>query len=172
MNDYIIACIVEGTAEAVIIEKLLDEDCLIFSWEDLIQEDIIKCRNATEFQTRYLRIEYPKPIRVYRILDSRKENFKLGKAYKEKVKVTDVITSPEIEMLIIHAEGKYKDYCKTKMKPSEYCKVVLKMKQVKSRTFVENYFNNVDKLKSAIKEYSRTAKKRKGELQLIDLFKE
>ena len=39
MNEYLIACIVEGTAEAVIIEKLLDEDCLIFSWEDLIHED-------------------------------------------------------------------------------------------------------------------------------------
>lgn len=63
-------------------------------------------------------------------------------------------------------------HCKTKMKPSEYCKAVLKMKQVKSRDFVENYFSDVDKLKSAIKAYSRTAKKRKGELQLIDLFKE
>lgn len=171
MNEYIVACIVEGTAEAVIIEKLLDEDKLIFSREDLIEEDIIRYRDAMSFQTRYLGFEYPKPICIYRILDSRKEKFKLGKAYQEKIKIINVITSPEIEMLIILAEGKYKEYRKTKMKPSDYCKSALNMKRVKSRAFLEKYFCDTTKLISAIKEYNRVSKRRANETQLIDLLK-
>jgi len=43
-------------------------------------------------------------ISVIRILDSRRENFKLSKAYEHKVDVINVITAPEIEMLIIFNE--------------------------------------------------------------------
>ncbi len=149
----------------------MDEDKLIFNREDLINEDVIGCRNASVFQSRYLGFEYPKPICVYRIVDSRKEQFKLSKAYKNKIKVINVITSPEIEMLIILSEGKYKDYCKSKMKPSDYCKVELKMKRVKSRVFLEKYFSDIDKLISAIKEYNRISKRRNKETQLVDLLK-
>ncbi len=48
-------------------------------------------------------------ISVIRILDSRRENFKLSKAYANKVDVINVITAPEIEMLIIFNEDKYKE---------------------------------------------------------------
>lgn len=44
-------------------------------------------------------------ISVIRILDSRREDFRLSKAYEYKVDVINVITAPEIEMLIIHSEG-------------------------------------------------------------------
>ena len=40
-----------------------------------------------------------------KILDSRREEFRLSKAYEQKIDVVNVITAPEIEMLIIHAEG-------------------------------------------------------------------
>lgn len=36
--------------------------------------------------------------------------FKLSKTYEHKVQVVNVITAPEIEMLIICAEGKYREY--------------------------------------------------------------
>lgn len=45
-------------------------------------------------------------ISVVRILDSRRENFKLSRAYRDKVDVINIITAPEIEMLIIFSEGK------------------------------------------------------------------
>lgn len=44
-------------------------------------------------------------IKVYRVLDSRRENFKISKAYQHKVEIVNVITAPEIEMLIICNEG-------------------------------------------------------------------
>ena len=37
---------------------------------------------------------------MIRILDSRRENFKISKAYQFMVDVINVITAPEIEMLI------------------------------------------------------------------------
>ena len=61
-------------------------------------------------------------ISVIRILDSRRENFKLSKAYEHKVDVINVITAPEIEMLIIFNEDKYKEFKKSGKKPSDFCK--------------------------------------------------
>ncbi|MFI3215020.1 MAG: hypothetical protein R3Y24_17060 [Eubacteriales bacterium] len=61
-----------------------------------------------------MRKRFKSNITVYRILDSRKENFKLGKLYKDKVDVINVITAPEIEMLIIHNENKYDEFKKSR----------------------------------------------------------
>ena len=52
-------------------------------------------------EEKYLRKGFLEKISVIRILDSRRENFKLSKAYEQKVDVINVITAPEIEMLII-----------------------------------------------------------------------
>lgn len=106
-----------------------------------MEEEILKLRKGKDFEDRYLRREFNGQITVYRILDSRRENFKISKAYQKKVDVINVITAPEIEMLIICNEGKYKDFEKRKnMSPSEYCKSVLGMKQVKSVAFVKKVF--------------------------------
>lgn len=51
-------------------------------------------------------------ISVIRILDSRRENFKISKAYEYMVDVINVITAPEIEMLIIFNEQKYREFKK------------------------------------------------------------
>ena len=95
-----IACICEGSAEAAIIDILLDNYLLCFTREDLLDESVLRCRNAQTFETRYLRKEMNGKISVIRVLDSRRENFKLSNAYAAKVTVINVITAPEIEMLI------------------------------------------------------------------------
>ena len=59
------------------------------------------------FEERFLRKGFKDQISVIRILDSRREEFRLSKAYEQKVDVINVITAPEIEMLIIHSEGAY-----------------------------------------------------------------
>ena len=69
-------------------------------------------------ETRYLRKGFREMISVVRILDSRRENFKLSKAYESKVDVINVITAPEIEMLIIFNENKYSEFKKSGKKPS------------------------------------------------------
>ena len=69
---------------------------------------------------------------MIRILDSRREEFRLSKAYEQKIDVVNVITAPEIEMLIIHAEGAYDQFKRSGKKPSEFCKTNLRMHDVKS----------------------------------------
>ena len=49
------ACICEGSAESAIIDILIDNDLLIFSREELLEESVIRCRNAKRFEERYLR---------------------------------------------------------------------------------------------------------------------
>ena len=95
------ACICESAAEAAIIDILLDNNLLIFSREEMLDEAVIRCRDGKTFETRYLRKGFRKMVSVIRILDSRRENFKLSKAYESKVDVINIITAPEIEMLII-----------------------------------------------------------------------
>ena len=110
-------------------------------------------------------------ISVIRILDSRREEFRLSKAYEKKVDVINVITAPEIEMLIIHSEGAYERFKRSGKKPSEFCKADLRMHNVKSYDFVKDYFSNPQTLVNAIKEYRRTANIPKGEYSLSDLLK-
>lgn len=170
LNGYI-ACICEGSAEQAIMELLLDDNKLIFTSEQLLEEEIIRNRSAKEFEQRYLRKGFNDKITVLRILDSRKENFNLSKAYKDKVAVIDVITAPEIEMLIIFNEDKYEDFKKSKMKPSKFCKIKLKFKSVKNYTFVKDYFSDTDKLLKSIHEYRRVSKIKKEGYTLSDLLK-
>ena len=120
---------------------------------------------------KVLRKGFNQKIIVYRILDSRRENFKLSKAYAGKVDVINIITAPEIEMLIILKENKYKEFKKSSMKPSEFCKSNLKFKNVKEYNFVKGYFDDVNQLVECLSEYKRVSKIKKGEFTLYDLLK-
>lgn len=165
------ACICEGAAESAIMDILLDNHLLIFEREEMLDEQIIRCRDAKTFEIRYLRKGFNDKISVIRILDSRREHFKLSKAYQFKVDVINVITAPEIEMLIIFSENQYKELKKSGKKPSDFCKQDLKMNDVKSYQFVQNYFSDPDRLVEAIVLYNRVSKIQKGEYTLLDLLK-
>ena len=97
----------------------------------MLEEEVIRCRDGKRFEEKYLRKGFLEKISVIRILDSRRENFKLSKAYEQKVDVINVITATEIEMLIIFNEDKYKEFKKSGKKPSDFCKEDLKMTSVK-----------------------------------------
>ncbi|MHC1724369.1 MAG: hypothetical protein AB9836_14305 [Aminipila sp.] len=171
-EECIIACICEGAAEIAIMDILLDNNKLIFAKEQLLDEEIIKTRSASEFQNKHLKKHLDKKIQLFRILDSRSEQFKLGKAYKDKVEIINVITAPEIEILIICSEGHLDKYKRTQnMKPNEYCKSVLNMKKVKSYNFVKEYFSDVNKLILALKHYKSKSKIRIGESTIADLLR-
>ena len=137
----------------------------------MLDEGVIRCRDGKTFETRYLRKGFSEMISVIRILDSRRENFKLSKAYESKVDVINVITAPEIEMLIIFNENKYNEFKKSGKKPSSFCKENLKMSSVKSYDFVKDYFSNSEILVQAIKTYNQMSKIRKDEYTLLDLLK-
>ena len=108
-------------------------------------------------------------------MDSHSEGFRLSPAYEHKVdNVINVVTSPEIEMLLILVEDKYEEYMKksSSMSPSVFCKQVLKMTDcIKSREFVREYFADIDMLVSTIQEYKKKRILKKGEIYLADLLK-
>ena len=165
------ACICEGAAESAIIDILVDNNLLIFPRSEMLDESVIRCRNAKRFEERYLRKGFDDQISVVRILDSRREEFRLSKAYAHKIDVINVITAPEIEMLIIHNEGAYERFKRSGKKPSDFCKIDLRMHDVKSYDFVKKYFSDPDTLVRAIKEYRRMANIPNGEYTLLDLLK-
>lgn len=165
-----VACICEGSAEQAIMEILLEEEKLIFSEEKLFYGEIIRCRKAKSFETKYLRKGFKEKITILRILDSRREKFNLDKAYVNKIEVIDIITAPEIEMLIIMNEDKYDAFKSSRMKPSEFCKSKLNYDSVKSYGFVKDYFSDVEQLIKSINEYKRVSKIKKGEYTLSDLI--
>ena len=139
------ACICEGSAEEAIIDILVDNDLLIFNREEMLEERVIRCRSAKRFEERYLRKGFEEQISVIRILDSRREEFRLSKAYEQ-----------------FKRSGK---------KTSEFCKTNLRMHDVKSYDFVKQSFSNPQLLVKAIKEYRRTANIPKGEYSLSDLLR-
>lgn len=158
-----VACIAEGGAETAIIDILLDHHLLIFDREEMLDEQVLRCRSASMFESKYLRKGFSGKITVYRILDSRRENFRMSKAYEHKVDVINVVTAPEIEMLIILNENRYVDFKKSGMKPSEYCMNALKLHCVKSYDFVTQYFSDPSVLIAAMKRYTEVSRIAKGE---------
>ena len=171
-NSSLIACICEGGAETAIMNILLDNDLLIFRREQLLEDSVLPRTSVKEFERRYLRMAYDQKILIFRVIDSRRENFKLSKAYRCQVEVINVITAPEIEALVIVSMKKYDDYCRSGIKkPSEYCKSVLGIKNVKSPDYIEEYFKDPAFLIDSIKEYHRVHKQKKDEASLYDLIK-
>ena len=166
-----VAVICEGGAETAIMEMLLDADRLIFTEKDLFYDGIIRCRNAEAFEQRYLKVRMDFKLTIIRVLDSRRENFRLSRPYCDEVDVINIITAPEIEMLIILNEGKYDQFKKSGKKPSEYCKQLFKNENLKSRKWVKEYFKNIDDLVQSIRMYDHVSDVRKGEYTLLDLLK-
>lgn len=164
------AVLCEGASEEAIINILLDSHHLIFERQELIEEKPLRIRQANKFESHYLRKGFNDKISIIRILDSRNENFKLSKAYKSKVDVINIITAPEIEMLVIINEDKYTNFIKSKKKPSDFCKIDLKMSNIKNYQFISNYFTNPDDLIQAILKYD-SLHKDDGEYTLKDLLK-
>lgn len=80
-----IALLAEGSTEQAILNVLLDHDVLKFNRTDLLQEEVLRVRAGRLFAKRYLNKGLQSKIDIYRVLDSRAENFKLPKAYEKKV---------------------------------------------------------------------------------------
>lgn len=170
-----ILCFYEGNAEKAILDILLDNDLLWFSRDQLVPDPkpLLRC-SVEKVQTRYLRTDYGEEgVTIIRVIDSSNEEFKLKAAYQRQVKeVLTILTKPEIEILVIINEGKHKDFWRSKIKkPSDYCKQVLGLKNVKTEKFIHDYFDEPQKLVDAIREYDRLHRKEKGELSLSALLK-
>lgn len=171
-SSSFIACICEGGAETAIMDILLDNDLLLFNREQMIEESVLPRTSVKEFERRYLRMAFDQKILILRVIDSRREEFNLSKAYRCQVDVINVITAPEIEILVIASKKKYNEYCRSGIKkPSDYCKSILGIKNVKSPSFIKEYFADSSFLIDSIKEYHRVHKQKNTEASLYDLLK-
>lgn len=172
LGEHYIICICEGAAEEAIMNALLDADRLIFNREQLVDEKITRLRKASEIQATFLRRDYEKPVDILRILDSQTDRFRLGRLYADRFEVHNVYTKPEIEMLLILSEKKYKEFKKSRKTPSKYCvEELFPGENVKGKDFLQSYFQNTDRLLGAIEEYRRVGTRPPGDWILCDLLK-
>ena len=171
-EEYVI-CICEGAAEQAIIELLLDHNSLVFAPDNLVGREVTRKRKASEIQSSFLNRAYQRRVNILRILDSKKDSFKLPPLYAERFPVHNIYTHPEIEMLLIIAEGQSEKYLqkeKSRYKPSAYCaEVLFPGKHIKSCEFIQDYFADINKLHNAIRLYHEQAGKR-GEANLFHLL--
>lgn len=166
----IVACLCEGTAEEVILSKLLAAGLLIFSVDDLIDNKVLRIRNGSRFAHQHLNHSFEEKVIVYRILDSKTEKFKLPKPYQEKVSIHNVITKPEIEMLLIISEGQLEDFERLHdIKPSDYAKTLFKGENIKSRAFNETYWTAFN-LRDCLRKYNQITTFPQGYIGLYDLI--
>ena len=174
MNDYV-AIICEGKAEKAILDILLESECLIFDKKDLLEEEILYRCKVKVFESQYLNRNFgERKVEIVRVHDSLTEKFVISKSYQAKIsKISSFYTRPEIEMLIIIAENKYDEYknkCISNTKPSDYCKQVLKLRDVKKYDFIKDYFKDINRLIDVLREYKRV--KNDSFLCIYDLIKE
>lgn len=188
-EKHLIALVAERSVETAVL-NLLDNNCMIFPREQIISQEVIRKRSSKELEAYLQEFDYGDcQLTVIRVLDSKIENYKStrwsNKFLKESdggLRVINIRTSPEIEMLYILQEGCLKDYerfisnkkgKKNPAKPSTYCKEVLFKKRgnFKQRQFAETYFTPVPRLLDAITEYHRI-RADKDSLDLYSLLKE
>ena len=169
----------EGPNELKIINLLLENKKLKFSYDDLLDMRPFHARQLSSPQLKPALDAYHGDIEVYRVGDKLSDNLLIPKELSSKIKKqSKFCTKPEIEMLLIIAENKTAEFEKVKstQKPKDFCKqnVTYNRKRYNNSTdFYENYFSdNIDTLVFAITEYHRTHKKHKSdEGYLYDLLK-
>lgn len=173
LKDEYVICICEGAAEQAIIELLLDHNSLVFAHDNLVGREITRKRQASEIQGSFLNRAYQSQVNILRILDSPSDKFKLDRLYINRFPVHNIYTRPEIEMLLIIAEGQIEKYLqkeKSRYKPSAYCaEVLFPGKHIKSREFIQDYFADINKLHNAIRLYHEQVGKQ-GEAHLFHLL--
>lgn len=149
----------EGSNELQIINMLLDAGVLCFTKDDLLNLCPFQARQLTSSQLKPALDAYHGELVIYRIGDKMSDKLKIPKEYGNIVHVQKFCTLPELEMLLIIAEGLFDEYKKVKstQSPKEFCKRNITFNRQRynnSTVFYENYFSGrIDLLVNAIKQY-------------------
>lgn len=167
-NRYVlISC--EGSDERVIVRRLIDAGRLVVPRDHLIEDEwagtpYTMTRSARDIAAKFLRYDYPSPngdgqIVVARVTDKEPKKGKADKALAGRAIPIDFITRPEIETLVVIAEGAQQKWERARsrnrqLKISEFCKGELGLPDVKKETFLVEYWSDVDKLVRCIRELS------------------
>lgn len=156
--NHTVAILCEGSAERIVMEKLLEGGLLPFSADDIITDEwdrpTILRMPAKKFARVYLELEHSQPVIVLRVLDSVHEKFILPPAFRKTTPVVSCYTRPEIERLIILHEGWESEWQKVKSrtKPSDFCKERINSR-IKQEDWLRQYWSP-EALRVAIHAYS------------------
>ncbi|HEC2228078.1 TPA: hypothetical protein R1962_000783 [Staphylococcus delphini] len=85
-ND-LVACIVEGKTEKIILEMLLEDDLLFFSKDNLLDQKIleIKFRNPKIFTDTYLTLSYHNTELYLIVIKDDKKDYKIPNPYNRQI---------------------------------------------------------------------------------------
>lgn len=170
----------EGPNEREIIKILLENDCLIFTEDDLLGLTPFHARQIqSSAQVRTELNLYPGDVRVLRIGDTQKDRLKIPSDYREKIiSVEKYCTKPELEMLLILAENMEAEYEKVKsaLSPKAFAKrhiMFNRQRYDNSTAFYREYFGGrCELLVACIRKYrSLKGSHGKDEHYLAELLK-
>ena len=156
---YLIMC--EGPNEKKIIDLLMEHNKLKFDFDDLLGRQVYHARQIRTNPVVRTNLDFYKgPVEVLRIGDKQSDKLVVPPEYKNQIKkITKYCTLPELEILLILSEKKYKEYEKTKSQkhPKQFAKeyITCKKRKYKNDTqFFEDYYGeDIFKLTNAIIEY-------------------
>ena len=177
---FLVMC--EGPNEKAVVDILLDAGCLKFTRDDLVNLTVYHARQLTAPIIKTALSIYTGEFEVYRIGDSMTEKLPVPADYQGRFKrARKFCTKPELEMLLLIAEGKEAEFEKVKagkhrMKPKDFCKanVIHNRKRYNNSTqFFRDYFDSdIETLVAVIKKYKQThGAHKKDEEYLADLLK-
>lgn len=169
-NNDLVAIICEGKVEKNIIERLLEDKCLLFDYDQLIDNKVLynNMKKASEFTNKYLTLGIKQKIKIFIVCD-KQIPFNIKEPYNHQVsEIIYVLTRPEIEILMIHELGLYSDFSKQKDKPSLFLKKHIGT-NVKSESFVDEFYDKYDLLK-CIKTYNEKCSNSSEFIGLYDLL--
>ena len=172
----------EGPNEKAVVDMLLDAECLEFTRDDLVNLTVYHARQLTAPIIKTALSIYTGEFAVYRIGDTMTDKLSIPADYKDRIKgVRKFCTKPELEMLLIIAEGKDAEFEKVKagrnrIDAKAFCKanVVYNRKHYDNSTqFYWDYFgSDIETLVRVIKKYKQThGAHKKDEEYLADLLK-
>lgn len=178
-RDVLFSC--EGTAEAVIIDCLVKEGKTLVPSSHIVEnrdgKPYTTLRKINRLQDEFFGVDYPHGLMIVRVKDQSPENFRIPKLYRDSIIYRDVITRPEIESLVLVREEQYRNWYehgKTESKPSEWCERELGFgKKLKTYQFLKQYWNSVDAVIDAIRNYdSLIGGHKHDQLNLSDLLED
>lgn len=116
---------------------------------------------------------------IYRIGDKQNDKLEIPKDLKDIVHKKNIFkycTKPELEILLIINEKKYKEFIKSKKDPKSFAKENIKFNKQNydnSSSFYVNYYGGrrINFLVDNIKEYKKRKKHKSDELFLSELLK-
>lgn len=162
----------EGTNEEAVIRWLIEKNAIVIPSEK-ISLDYCRARAKTgREKLKNVILEYAyssqRPVVIY-ICDRHedKEKWNVGKdVCGNEIPVIKIVTSPEIEMLLIIATGNYQKWLSEKHKnprlnPSGFCQRVLKIgkSNIKNGENFINQFSSVEEFKRVCYEYKQLRQK-------------